>query len=210
MKSARLVLLASILLSACTTVPEGPPPLDYGKLDKINLDIKDLSFVDRGIDQTPAAPVVTEQFTPTIAEAIHSWASARLQAVGTQGSAAFVVKNAYVVEEGIPSANDSWFERGQTRKYTGHAEIGFDARGNEGYALATANASRSVTLPDDPSDDEKRDAYRALLNGLMQDLNNYLEASIRDHMKDFIITAPVIGSKLPPTAPVPDSPGQAP
>ena len=34
----------------CSETPAAPPPLDYGRLDKINLDVKDLDFVDRGND----------------------------------------------------------------------------------------------------------------------------------------------------------------
>jgi hypothetical protein len=215
MRPTRLAFILPLLLCACSTSTAPVPPLDYAQLGRINLDVKDLSFVDRGVEATPPYPIVSEQFSPTIADAVHTWASSRLQAVGVTGAGSFVVKNAYVAEQGA-SGDSSWFlSHGQDHKYIGHIEVEFEARGAEGYALATANATRAVSVPDNADSEEKRDAYGALLNGLMQDLNTYLEQAIHEHMQDFIVTAPVIGSKLPPLsvpeAPVvPESPGQSP
>ena len=212
MRVSRLAVLIPILLCACSSSPVPVTPLDYAHIDRINLDVRDLTFTDRGIDMPPASPVVNDQFSPTIADGLHEWASQRLQAVGVNGSANFVVKNAYVTEQGMKDS--SWLGGGQSGKYTGHAEVEINARGAEGYALATANATRSVTLSSNADQDEKRDAYHALLNGLMQDLNNYIDQAVRNHMSQFIVTAPIIGSKIPPASPpsvtvtpVPDSPG---
>jgi len=196
MKVSRLGVLLVLFVSACASPAPSPAPLDYPQLGKISLDVKDLSFVDRGIDERPAAPIA-KTFQPSIADALHIWASQRLQAVGGDGIAAFVVKNAYVTEEGIP-ADTSWFQRPQTGKLTGHVEIEFDARGKQGYALATANAVRSVTLPEHATDGERQDAYNNLIDGMLQDLDKYLDQAIHDHMRDFITSDPVIGSKLPP------------
>ena len=216
MRVSRLAVLIPILLCACSTSPAPVTPLDYSQLDRINLDVRDLTFTDHGLDMPPALPVINDQFSPTIADSLHNWASQRLQAVGISGTATIVVKNAYVTGEGITS-DSSWFTSGQNGKYTGHAEVEIDARGAEGYGLATANATRSVTLSSNPDEDEKRDAYRALLNGLMQDLNNYIDQAIHDHMGQFIVTAPIIGSKIPPVGtppvtqmPLPESPGVSP
>jgi hypothetical protein len=177
---------------------------DYAQQGKISLDVRDLTFVDRGIDQPPPSSPITI-LKPSIADALHNWASQRLQAVGNDGIAAFVVKNAYVTKEALP-VDSSWFQRQQAGKLTGHVEIEFDARGKQGYALATANAVRSVTIPENASDDEMQNAYNTLLSGMMQDLDKYLDQAIHEHMKDFIVSDPVIGSKLPP----PESPNQAP
>ena len=129
-----------LLLCACTNPPAPVPPLDKASWSEINLDVKDLDFVDRGIDQQPTAPVVTDQFSPTIAEAIHSWASQ--QFTGRRHcrlGRLYHVENAYVTEVGPPGSD--------VHKYTGHVEVGFEARGHEGEALAAANATRTVTLP---------------------------------------------------------------
>ena len=216
MRLSRLAVLIPFLLCACssTNPPSPVAPLDYAQLEKINLDVKDLSFSDRGVEMPPTSPVINDQFSPTIADALHNWASQRLQAVGISGAANFVVKDAYVTEQGMKD-DGSWFEQGPQARYTGHAEVEVNARGAEGYALATANATRSVSLPNNASQDEKRDAYRALLNGLMQDLNNYIDQAIHGHMNEFIVTAPIIGSKIPPMPsppqmPMPESPGLSP
>jgi hypothetical protein len=196
MKKSRLAFAFFLLLSSCASQnPPAPAPFDYSQEGKINLDVRDLTFVDRGIDQMPPSPPITT-FKPSIADALHNWASQRLQAAGSDGIAAFVVKNAYVTEANAP-VDSGWFDRPQSGKLTGHVEIEFDARGKQGYALATANAARSVTLPQNASEDEKQAAYNTLLNGMMQDLDKYLDQAIHEHLKDFIIGDPVVGSKLP-------------
>jgi hypothetical protein len=197
MKKSCLACVFFLLLSSCAdSNSPAPAPFDYSQEGKISLDVRDLTFVDRGIDQMPPSPPITT-LKPSIADALHNWASQRLQAVGDDGIAAFVVKNAYVTEAGLP-VDSNWFERPQAGKLTGHVEIELDARGKQGYALATANAVRSVTLPDKASDDEKQAAYNTMLNGMIQDLDRYLDQAIHEHMKDFIVGAPVIGSKLAP------------
>ncbi|MGE3623833.1 MAG: hypothetical protein AB7H77_08190 [Bdellovibrionales bacterium] len=201
MRLSRLAVFFPLFLAACSNPPVLTPPLEYSRLAKINLDVKDLSFVDRGVDAPPPWPIVTDQYRPTVTDALRQWASERLQAVGAVGQAAFVVKNAYIAEQSTPSES-GWLTRGQGSKLIAHAEIELDARGNEGYALATTNANHFVSLPDNPDSDERKNAYHSLINGLMQNVDKYLEESIQGHMRNFIVTAPVIGSKLPPLSPV--------
>ena len=206
---SRLTLLLVLLTAACSNAPAVDLTMpDYSSMGKINLDVKDLSFVDRGVDQHLQGPIISDQFQPTVAQTVQTWASQRLQAVGTTGQSVFVVKNAYVVSELLPT-DDGWFQRSQGSKYVGHIEVEIDARGMEGYGLATANASRSVSMPENPTEEEKSIAYGALLNGMMQDLNANLENAIHDHLRDFVVTAPIIGGKLQ-APPIPESPNQSP
>ena len=204
MKLTHLAIIFALLVTACSSDTSSQEPLPYQQLNRISLNVKDLSFVDRGIDHYPATPLLVPPLQPTVTDAVHRWATDRLQAVGNDGLAAFVVKNAYVTEEKIPT-DSSWFERKQASKMTAHVEIEFDARNNQSYGLATANAVRSVSVPENPTDGERQDAYNRLIDGLMVDLDKYLDQAIHEHMREFIVTDPVIGSKLPP-----QSPNQAP
>ena len=58
---------------------------------------------------------------------------------------------------------------------------------SDSYALASAEASRWVSLPEDPSTAERKEAYYSLLNSLMRDLGKNLESSIQAHMQDFVL-----------------------
>jgi hypothetical protein len=94
----------------------------------------------------------------------------------------------------------SWFKRQQSVKYIGHAEISIEANGDSGFATTDATATRSVTLPENPTDVEKQDAYYTLLNGLMKDLGHNAEAGIQTHLGKFLSSSPVFGTTAVPAA----------
>jgi len=197
MNKFRLVPLLSLvvlgLLAGCadtvpalhTDIPQGP---------KINLDVQTVTLADRSQMQSATSPYTTNNFQPTITEAIRQWAANRFQAVGTGGEAVVIIKDASLSLQPIPHSND-WFKREQTTKYTAHAEVDIEIKGvGTRYALASAQASRFETLPENPSELERQNAYTTVLNGLMRDLNQSVENSIREHMQDFVITAPLINN----------------
>ena len=59
-----------------------------------------------------------------------------------------------------------------------------------------------MTLPEDPTNLEKQNAYFTMLNGLMKDLGENLETGIQSHMANFITTAPVYGVTAIPAKPL--------
>jgi hypothetical protein len=190
MKKSLLILSFLTLLSACadplpqlrTDIPQGP---------KINLDVQTVTLADRSPMQPANSPYTTNNFQPTIAEAIRQWAANRFQAVGSGGEAVVIIKDASLSLQTIPHSND-WFKREQTTKYTAHAEVDIEIKGTgTRYALASAQASRFETLPENPSETERQNAYTTVLNGVMRDLNQAVENSIHEHMQDFVITAPL-------------------
>ncbi len=158
---------------------------------KINLDVLSIVVLDRSNAMLGPSPYTTNNFQPTITNAIRQWASEKLVAVGTTGQAIFVIKDASLKSEAIPY-HDSWFTREQTSKYVGHAEIELDVTGHEGHGMVTTAATQFETLPETPSSIERQNAYTKLLNGLMHDLGNNVRGGIHDHINNFVITAPVI------------------
>ena len=187
MKKALSLAVLALFLAACAQQPNTAPFLvDYSGLGKIPLNVGSVNIVDRSGGPLTEAPYVDSQFRPSIMEALRRWVKDRLVAQGTSGEAAFIVKEANVVGEALPT-NSGWFTREQGTKYTAHAVVEIDAKGPTAYALATAEASRSVTLIEDPSQEEKQAAWHTLLDGLMADLNRNLEDSIHAHMGSFLV-----------------------
>jgi len=208
MKNHHLALLFVLFVTACSTGEPGTPPLaDYNGLSKINLDVAGINIVDR----SSGTAAKSEIFQPTIEEAVRRWADSRFRAVGTTGQAVVVIKNADIQTLNMPLGVgiDDWFTRQQAAKYNGHVEVEVEARGVEGYGVAHAEATRYVTVPEHPSDAERRKAYNAMLGGLMADLNENLDQNIQQHMQDFIVTAP-LATEAPPVMIPPESPGQSP
>ncbi|MDX2028824.1 MAG: hypothetical protein SFW62_09355 [Alphaproteobacteria bacterium] len=192
MKKALSAFAILALLAACSSEPSPTAKLEYTLPSKIVLDVQHISFADNSPPPGMDSPYNAHRLEPTIAQAIRQWAADRLQAGGTNGQAVVVVKDASLTTQTLPMSQnwkDSWFKRQQAHKYTGRAAVQIEIRVRNGYAVATAEASRSVTLPEDPAAAERQDAYITLLNGLMRDLGQNLEASIRQHMQSYILPA---------------------
>ena len=200
-------------LSACSSEPMPPLP-DHPVQSKISLDVQAVTLADRSGLQMSRSLYKNNHFSPTIADQIKQWAGTRLQAVGQSGQAIVIIKDASLTEQALPKKTgmDSWLTRQQGVKYTGRAEVVVEAKAHEGFATTDAVATRSVTLPENPSPIEKQDAYYTLVTGLMKDLESNLNAGIQSHMGNFIITAPLsdapalpvspkTSSSLPPIAP---------
>ncbi len=192
MKKAAFIIL-SLLLAGCANEPNPAPFLiSYSNLGKITFNVGSIYVVDRSGGPLTQPPYADTQFRPSIMEAVHRWEADRLQANGNSGQADFIIKDANVVQEKLAtqSGMGEWFTRQQGVKYTAHASVEIDAKGPTAYGLASAEASRSITVMEDPSEEEKQNAWHTLLDGLMSDLNHNLEASIRAHLQNFIVNAP--------------------
>ena len=201
MKKYILALPFLALLAACADNPPPPPPQNFVLPPKINLDVQNISLTDRSGPQPASSPYSSNNFQPTIAQAVRQWAKDRLQAVGANGQAMVIIKDASLVQKAIPYEHD-FFTRQQASKYIAHVAVDIETKGHDGYAIATSEASRFVTLPEDPTSEERQKAYFDVLNGLMRDLGTNLESSMQDHMHDFIIAVPMFdhntGGSYPP------------
>lgn len=199
-------LLASSLILALAACADDaiPPPAAYTPVlgPKIALNLRVISLADRSGIQPANSPYASNHFSPTVAEAIKQWASDHLQAVGQTGDAIIIIKDASLNAQPLPMKDDidSWFTRQQASKYLGHADVSIEANGPQGFAMADASASRVLTLPEDPTDIEKQDAYATMLNGLMKDLGPNLESAIRSHMNIFVTDMPAYGTTVLPTS----------
>lgn len=203
MKKLLTLLVPVLVLVACSSDP-ARLKVNSGADEKINIDVKNVIILDRSGLQPADSPYRTNNFHPTIAEAIKEWAEEHFQAVGTEGDAVFIIKDAKLTAQGLSMQKgmNSWFTRQQERKYNARAEVEMEIKkGVNSFALASAQATRFETLPEDPSEAEKSNAYVTVLNGLMRDLKQNMDASVKDHLNLYIITAPV-GEQRELTKPV--------
>jgi len=202
MKKTAAAFGLMLALSACST-QSPPPPVALNQIlsPKIAMDVRVISLADRSGLQPSDSPYNGNRFSPTIADAIKQWATDRLQANGQTGQAIVLVKKASLSAQPLPVKDgiEGWFTREQAIKYVGHAEVSIEANGKNGFAVTDASATRAVTLPENPTDNEKQAAYMMLLNGLMKDVGENLEAGIHEHMSNFIATAPIYGVTAVPT-----------
>jgi len=188
-----LALTCIAFLAACST-PQAPDPirLDYSHLGKIVVDAQDLRIINRAETTPQWAPYVGHIFRPSLTDAVYRLAADRLHAAGQLGHATLIIRDANVTEQSLDTSSDfeSLFTRQQASKYIGRIEVSLEAQSpaDAGIGMATAHAVYAVSLPEDPTEMEKHEAYRKLLNNLMADLNKELERAIRAHMGRFILS----------------------
>ncbi|HBM90512.1 MAG TPA: hypothetical protein DD400_01345 [Rhodospirillaceae bacterium] len=184
-----------LLLVACTHEPAPQPiQLNYASLSKIYLDARDLRIIDRSKATTHWNPYVGHLFSPTLTEATHNLAAARIQTTGHLGHATFIIKDANIAEQPLEISSDlsSLFTRQQASKYIGRLEVSLEAQSSVDGSLGTASAVavHAVTLPENPSAYEKQEAYRTLLTSLMATLNKNLDKAIKKHLSRFLLSGP--------------------
>jgi hypothetical protein len=158
---------------------------------KIVFDVATIDLAARSGPTADNSPYDTNHFSPTLPDAIKKWARDRLQAGGQAGHASMIIKEASFEVEPLDTSKgiDSWFTRQQGVKYVAHADAYIEVNNPSGYGTTEATASRSVTLPENPTPTEKQDAYYALVSGLMKDLGNDLESGIASHLFKFTVTS---------------------
>lgn len=191
MKKAFASLALMLLLTACSSEPIlGPMRLDYSSLDKVYLDAQDLRIINRAGSAPQWPPYVGSSFKPNLTDAVYKMAEDRLQAVGTLGHATLIIKDANVTEQSLATDTgfESYFTRQQASKYIGRVEVSLEVQSPKDSAIGIASASavHAVTLPEKPTDVEKTEAYRKLLNALMATLNTNLDQSIKTHLNGFL------------------------
>ncbi|MBV8548252.1 MAG: hypothetical protein JO126_02205 [Alphaproteobacteria bacterium] len=199
-----LLTFSAIALVGCSSTPPVAVQAAVDTTPPVRLDVLTVTVMDRTGPQPVRSPYNTNNFQPTIANAIRRWASEKLVAVGTSGEAVVTIRDATLDAQPIKHGDDM-FTREQTSQYVAHAAVTIDVRGHAGQGQSAtqlsgsvnAEASRHETLPEDPTAIERQNAYYKIYNGLMQDLTNNLKSAINGHLRDFIITAPV----LPGTSP---------
>lgn len=194
MKKIFASFVLAFLLSACADNPAPVTKVATDSSPKINLDVLTVVVLDRSNPLDSNTPYATNNFQPTIANALRRWATDKLIAVGSTGEAIVAIQDASLTSESLRHP-DSIFTRQQASKYVGHAAIEIDVTGREGHGRVTAEASQMQTLPEDPTTAERQDAYAKLLNALMKQLSENVRSGVRDHLGNFVITAPILPSE---------------
>lgn len=180
-------LVALLLLTACASEPVTPPSaVNLSGMPPIKLDVMQVTVANE--IQSPAAP---PGVNPSLTDMVMAIAKARLQAQGAEGTAQLTIKEAVVTEEQMPSDDgiSSWFERGQDKRW--QAKVAADmtvGQPGKGYTgSASAYATRSTTIPEDATPEERQAAWSRIINGLTQDLNVELEKNIRTYLTPVVM-----------------------
>lgn len=188
----KMFLLASVvLLAACTTTPERPTYADitFQHLSPIKLDVGEIKVVNE-FKSTLKSPHVEHELPVKIDQSIRRWTRDRLQAVGSSGAyAVLTIKDASAVEKKMSKSTGltGLFTNDQSELYEFHIAVELQVVNISGSkGLATAEARREKSVPEDISLNDREKMYFELTEILLQDFDAEMEKNIRAFLGKFI------------------------
>lgn len=180
-------LLLSLAVAGCmnTNLPKHNEPVNYAQLYSFPLDVHEKMVINDS-SKTPLTQELTGQFGGGLENELEKWMEARIQATGTNGTFAIIVKDANFVETKLPVQKGfgDYFKRAQAYRWDGYLHVTISADGGAaGQAPAEANieARASQTLGENPSAIEKKATYENIMNKLMIIFNQEADKHINRH-----------------------------
>ncbi len=189
--SALVVLALAGAVSACTVPPPEPvyPQLTYGHLGTIRLDVAAVEIVE-GYEPPLTPPNVEHEFPITPAAAARRWFEDRLEAVGAAGLALAVVREASVVEVALKKTTGltGLLTEDQSERYDAKLVMEIEIRSAVGdrAAFVRAVATRSRTVPEDITLNDREKVFFELTEALMNDIDAQLSSQINQHLVKYL------------------------
>ena len=177
--------LASCQINSTTQVF---PELTFQHLKLLSLNVAKLEIVN-SYNQPMSSPNVDHLFHIPPAGALSSWAKDRLNANGTNNFARFSIIEASVTETRLDKKKGiiGVFTNDQSERYDAVLEAKleiFDDSGNS-KGFAKARATRSVTVPEDSSINQREQAWFILTEKLIMDINAELEKNFLKYLSEW-------------------------
>ena len=181
-----MILPALLLgLPACETPVKAQkfPELTFTHLKPIKLDLAAIEVVVR-YRPPLRVPNVDHLFPTPPVKALRRWAADRLQAVGRAGSARFVIEDASAVETALKKKTGvvATFTKQQAYRYDLTVEAALEISDGRRQGRATARVTRSRTVPEDTSLNDRDRIWFELTETLMADFNAEIEKNMRTYL----------------------------
>lgn len=189
--AALMLAVFGFALAACeATVPSRTfPELTYQHLGPIKLNVASMEIVN-AYKAPMSEPNVDHLFPTSPSGALTRWGEDRLIAAGSSGHALFTITDASVKEtalamkEGLKGA----FTKDQSERYDAQMEASLEIFDDTGKSLGFANAkvSRSVTVREDATINDREQAWFDLTESMMKDINAELEKNISAYLGSYL------------------------
>jgi len=182
-----LALGLGLALAACENRVETPTYADitFAHLPPIALDVADVRVV-RVYQPTRQPPNVETEFPVGLGETAARWAVDRLRAVGDSGTATVRILDASAVERPLDKTDGvaGLFTTDQAEKYDARYLVELAAENPDRGVAAetTAEVSRTQTVPEGLTLNEREQIWYELTEKMAGDLDRQMERNIRDHM----------------------------
>jgi hypothetical protein len=192
-QSALRLLLCLVLpaMAACSSPAEQPPlpELTYNALPPLRLDVAQIQIV-QSYQPPEKAPNVDHLFPQQPAKVAGRWAQDRLQAVGQGGQGVFTILDASAIDVKLPRSQglSSLTTVDQTDRYDLTITVRLQVTSADGLrnGQVQASASRSQSISEKTTPDERTVVWYQITQETMNDLNVKLENEIRSHLAGFL------------------------
>jgi hypothetical protein len=189
----KLFSFALVIFSLASCQATAPtlvfPELTFQHMKSLSLNVAKLETMS-SYKPPMSAPNVDHLFHTSPAGALGRWAEDRLRAVGKNGFARFTIIEASVTEtqldmkKGIIGA----FTKDQSERYDAVLEAKLEIYDDSGLSIgfARAKATRSVTVREDSSVNQREQAWFRLTEELVRDIDAELEKNISMYLSRWL------------------------
>lgn len=180
-----------LVLAACVTTPDRPTyaEITFQHLAPLRLDVGEIKIVNEY--RSPLkAPNVEHELPVKIEDSLRNWVRDRVQVTGNQNAfAVFTIKEASVIEKPLEKKTgiSGLFTTDQSERYEFRvaAEIKVqEVNGNR--AIATADASRMKTVPEDITLNNREMVYFEQTEIMMREFDVQMEKNVRQFLGNFL------------------------
>ncbi len=190
----RLTFVLSFLAAALAACTLDDPSnrfanITYAHLSDIRLDVGEVP-VEHTYVAPGQAPNVDHRFPVLPKDAAAQWGKDRLAAAGDRLTFRYIVRKASAVETPLPQQTGitGLLTTDQSERYETHVVVEMQVLdGRQVLGTASAEARRSVTVPEDITLNERERAWYKLTEETMNDLNGQLEETIRSAFFPYIV-----------------------
>lgn len=192
-RPSRVVMaLACVLaLAACENKPpvQRLPEISFADKRPFNLDVGQLEIVPEYV--SPAKRPNIEHMMPVSPEnATVRWAQDRLRPVGRSGFARVVIKDAKVVEASLKTDKSftGMFKQEQAERYDGSLDVAIQILDERHMPVAdvVARATRTRTVPEGVSLNERDRVLYEISEALISDINTQMEQLIPTYLNRWV------------------------
>lgn len=185
----RWPLMAALLLLGTACAVEAPQPsfpeIRYLHKAPIALNVARIE-IQQPYRSPLTPPNVEHRFPIQPATLMRTWAQDRLKAVGSDGVVRFIIRDASVTEEELPTKKGirALFTSEQAFKYSGrmHAVLELTAEAGNARGFAEAVVNRSRTVDENLSLNKRQQVYFEIAKAMSDDFDKVMEAEIRKHL----------------------------
>ncbi len=185
-------LFTLLCISACasgTTQPTPLPPLTFSKYAPLNVNVAKIEVMEEY--RSPMRTPNVEHLMPySPADAVQVWVKDRLRASGPDKLLQVIIKDAKVIETELPkkSGISGFFTNDQDKRYDARVEVELRVYGEA--ALSEANTetvvTRTITIPENASVEQRKNAFARMILDLMEVMNANLEKNMFAYMGNYI------------------------